>query len=106
MHSYPRSRSQQGTRRKAEKWAYAQNLPQTEKAVLAALARRYSGRWGRCEVTQKQIADEIGVTRETVNRKLASLEKKQTISAGTLPRKDGQWDRNFYILNSFQRGLN
>lgn len=104
MERYRKPYPQRATKRNAEKWSYTQNLPQTEKAVLAALARRYSPRWGRCEVTQKQVADEIGVTRETVNRTLSRLMSKKVITIGTLPRKDGQWDRKYYILNGFQRG--
>jgi CRP-like cAMP-binding protein len=93
------------TRAAAQKWVVAQTLPQTEKSVLGVLARRYSQRWGRSEVTQQQIADELGVTRETANRALKRLEDKGVISVGTLPRKKGQWDRKFYTLIEFQRGF-
>ena len=86
----------------AEKWARAQDLPQTEKAVLSALARAFSPRWGRSEPTQTQMANEIGVTRETVNRTLRSLEIKKVISIGTLPKIKAQWDRRFYTLVGFK----
>tara|TARA_R110002110_G_scaffold117021_40_gene289297 strand:+ start:2018 stop:2329 length:312 start_codon:yes stop_codon:yes gene_type:complete len=87
--------------RAAEKWAMAMNLPRTEKTILMALARSYSLRRGRSERTQTQIAAEVFVTRETVNRGLKSLERKKVIQIGTLPRKKGQWDRRFYVFNGF-----
>ena len=90
----------------AVKWALNQKLPQTEKAVLLALARAYSPRWGRSTPTQSLIASEVGVTRETVTRTLSSLEKKGKISIGTQPRKKGQWDRNFYTLAPHEGGIN
>jgi len=89
----------------AIKWAVSQDLPQTEKAVLIALARAYSPRWGHSKPTQKKVADEVGVTRETVNRKLLSLAKRGLISIGTEPRKGGQWDRRFYMLAPLQGGI-
>ena len=89
----------------AVKWAIAQELPQTEKAVLLALARAHSPRWGYSMPSQAKMADEIGVTRETVNRKLTALAKKGTISIGTAPRKMGQWDRRFYILAPLEGGI-
>ena len=95
----------QNTRAAAVKWAISQTLPQTQKSILGVLARSYSPKWGRCEVTQKQIAGELGITRETANRNLHALENKRVITSGFLDRKEGQWDRKFYILNEFQRGF-
>jgi CRP-like cAMP-binding protein len=93
------------TRTAARNWAIAQNLPQTQKSVLGVLARRYSPRWGHCEITQQQIANELGIVRETANRTLSSLEASGIIASGK-KRVKGQWDRKFYILSGFQRGLN
>ena len=89
----------------AVKWALSQNLPQTEKAVLVALARAHSPRWGYSMPAQSDVAAEIGVTRETVNRKMVSLAKKGLLSVGTKPRKKGQWDRRFYILAPLEGGI-
>lgn len=80
MHSSQRRPNSSGTRAAAQKWAIAKVLPQTQKGVLMALARSYSPRWGRCERTQKQIAEELGLSRETVNRTLAKLEAQDIIS--------------------------
>ena len=52
------------------------------------------------------MAQEIGVTRETVNRRLHSLQKKGLIEFGTAPRKKGQWDRRFYRLAPLDGGIN
>ncbi|WP_226780321.1 helix-turn-helix domain-containing protein [Oceaniglobus trochenteri] len=89
----------------AVKWAIAQNLPQTEKAVLLSLARAHSPRWGRSDISQQKIADEVGVTRETVNRRIVSLASKGLISVVTEPRKKGQWDRRLYILAPLEGGI-
>lgn len=80
------------------KWAKAQDLPQTEKAVLRALADYYSPRWGRSEPSQSKIAKDIGVTRETVNRVLSRLIERGLIARDTAPRKKGQWERRVYTL--------
>ena len=82
----------------AAKWARVQVLPQTEKAVLKALADAYSPRWGYSGPSQKKVAAEIGVSRETVNRALARLVSKGLITAITAPRKKGQWERCVYTL--------
>lgn len=90
---------------RAVKWALAQNLSQTKKAVLVSLARGHSPRWGYSLKTQSEVAAEIGVRRETVNRTIAELVGDRLISIGTAPRKKGQWDRRFYILAPLEGGI-
>lgn len=89
----------------AVKWALAQDLPQTQKAVLVALARAYSPRWGYSSPAQSTIAKEVGIARETVNRTLTVLASKGLISAGNKPRKKGRWDRKFYNLAPLEGGI-
>lgn len=82
----------------ASKWARAQILPQTEKAVLRALADAYSPRWGRSDISQAKVAAQVGVTRETVNRAITRLISLGLISRNSAPRKKGQWERRVYSL--------
>jgi DNA-binding transcriptional MocR family regulator len=89
----------------AVKWARAQVLPQTEKAVLMALAQAYSPRWGYSQPSQQKIADDIGVARETVNRVIARLVEKRLVTSLTAQRKKGQWDRRVYLLNPEGGGI-
>lgn len=89
----------------AVKWAIAQDLPQTEKAVLVSIARGHSPRWGYSLKSQAEVAAEIGVRRETVNRAVKSLEKKGKLEVGTAERKKGQWDRRFYRLAPLEGGI-
>lgn len=89
----------------AKKWARAQTLPQTEKAVLNALADAYSVRFGYSDASQQKIADDIGVSRETVNRAISRLVEKRLITSLTTTRKKGQWDRRVYLLNPVGGGI-
>jgi DNA-binding transcriptional MocR family regulator len=83
----------------AMKWARQQTLSQTQKAVLVALASHHSPRSGYSKPSQQQIAYEIGVSRETVNRATKALEASQHIKSTRTPRKKGQWEQCFYVLN-------
>ena len=83
----------------AVKWAKSQDIPQTEKAVLLAIADAHSIRWGFSAPSQQTMARDIGVTRETVNRAIVRLEARGLIIKATIPRKKGQWDRRVYSIN-------
>lgn len=83
----------------AVKWAKSQQLPQTQKAVLVSIADHHSPRWGVSKPSQKTIAYDVGVSRETVNRAIKALEVKNYLKSDRNDRKKGQWEQCAYRLN-------
>ena len=89
----------------AVKWARAQGLRGGEHVVLMAMAKLYSPRWGMCRATQAEIAAEVGMTRQGVQRIIYRLETKGMVQRAEQDREKGQWDRVFYFLNPRRGGI-
>lgn len=85
-------------------WAWAQEITATEKLILLALAD-HSDDTGYCWPGQKGLAVKCGVSRETVNRTIKSLESKGKLQ---IIQQFDNLDRpmaNRYQLGSKQGGM-
>lgn len=56
-------------------WAVEQKLPTNQKMVLLMLANRTNNDTGRCDPSQKRLADDCGMGISTLKRALIGLEQ-------------------------------
>lgn len=83
---------------KATSWAWSQKLPAMQKFVLLALADRHNSDTGRCDPSMKRVADDCGMSRESVKRAVRELQKAGLIEAHQ--RFNGTANiSNFYTLS-------
>ncbi|KWB54201.1 conserved phage C-terminal domain-containing protein [Burkholderia ubonensis] len=60
-------------------WAVEQDLPALQKLVLLMLANCCNSRTGRCDPSHDTLAKECGMSRDSVRRAIAEIEKKGLI---------------------------
>lgn len=60
-------------------WATEQKVPANEKLVLLMLANHTNGQTGRCDPSLNRLAEECGMSRDTVIRAMKRLEEKGLI---------------------------
>jgi DNA-binding Lrp family transcriptional regulator len=61
-------------------WAVIQNIPALQKLVLLMLANHSNGHTGQCNPSINKLAEECGMSRDTVIRSISGMEKKGLIS--------------------------
>jgi biotin operon repressor len=84
--------------RQATDWAWSTDLKGNEKFLLIALANYADENW-TCYPGQERLASDIGSTRGTVTKIIASLEEKGYIQRHERRRQDGYRTSNRYLLN-------
>jgi hypothetical protein len=88
---------------KATAWAFSQKVPALQKLVLIMLADRHNADTGRCDPSLSKIADDCGLSRNSIIRNLKALADAGLIriirrvkpadeTSGTIQ------GRNFYVL--------
>jgi DNA-binding transcriptional regulator YhcF (GntR family) len=81
----------------AIKWAFAQDIPGSEKLILLALANRVDGD-GDCWPSMSTIAKDAGVSRATVMRVVTKLEDQGLVSLERRTSSHGK-SSHVYTLN-------
>jgi len=84
---------------RATTWAWQQqNLPALQKLVLLALADRHNNDTGRCDPSMQLVAEDCGMSRDSVKRAIKGLQESGLITAQE--RKVGTTNiSNYYTLN-------
>ncbi len=84
----------------AFKWAKKQkNLSHTQKSVLICIADFLNDEKGFAWPSQKTIASETSLHRETVHRACIELHKKGLISWTKSKKENGTFSSNKYVIN-------
>jgi uncharacterized phage protein (TIGR02220 family) len=79
-------------------WAVEQKLPCAQKMVLLMLTNHANGHTGRCDPSLTRLAEECGMSRDSVMRHIKTLEENGYLTV--IRQKDGEINlRNKYELN-------
>ena len=76
------------------------NLSANEFRVLAYLISKYNTKKGYSYPTRKQIKDDMGISENTLNNVLNSLEKKGYITREKRKNEKNLWNNIYYIHKS------
>lgn len=83
---------------KATYWAFQQKLPALQKLVLIVLADRHNGDSGRCDPSLNKVAEDCGMSKDSVRDAIKALQEKGLIVAHQ--RFDGSVQlTNFYTFD-------
>ena len=83
---------------RAISWAFAQNIPGSEKLILLSLANRSDDK-GDCWPSMSTIAKDAGVSRATVLRMVSKLERRNLIFLERRLSEHGK-SSHIYTLNT------
>ena len=87
-----------GLSHKATYWAFRQKLPVLQKIVLIVLADRHNGDTGRCDPSIAKVAEDCGMSSDSVRNAIKALREKGLLEAHE--RFDGPTQlTNFYTFN-------
>jgi hypothetical protein len=87
-----------GLSHKATYWAFRQKLPALQKIVLIVLADRHNGDTGRCDPSIARVAEDCGMSSDSVRNAIKALRGKGLLEAHE--RFDGPTQlTNFYTFN-------
>ncbi len=87
----------------AIKWAVDQKLPCPQKMVLLMLASHTNGHTGRCDPSLVRLADECGMSRDSLINQIKRLESSKKLTV--IREKDGEINlRNKYKLHFDEGG--
>lgn len=82
---------------RAISWAFAQNIPGSEKLILLSLANRSDDK-GDCWPSMSTIAKDAGVSRATVLRMVVKLEQRNLVALEKRMTSHGK-SSHIYTLN-------
>lgn len=79
-------------------WATRQKLPVMQKIVLLMLANRTNHDTGRCDPSHERLADDCGMSKDSVKRAITELSEKNLVQV-VHRTQDGVCLPNHYLLN-------